>query len=126
MKTYTQLFDLTGKAAIVTGASHGLGVTFAEALSAAGVKVVLASRTAEKLEAVSARINEQGGTAHAMACDVAKPDQVRAMVARAWNQFGRVDILVNNADVVAEAGFVPERIPDELFEQTIRVNLLGL
>jgi NAD(P)-dependent dehydrogenase (short-subunit alcohol dehydrogenase family) len=126
MKTNTKLFDLTGKAALVTGASHGLGVTFAQALSAAGAKVALAARNKESLELVAERIREQGGAPFVISCDVGKPEQVRAMVARAWDQLGRVDILVNNAGVVAEAGSVPERISDEMFEQTIRVNLLGL
>lgn len=120
------LFDLTGKAAIVTGASTGLGVTFAEALSAAGAKVALAARRTEKLESVAERIRKQGGTALVIACDVGKPEQVRAMVAQAWEQMGRVDVLVNNAGVVGEAGHVPEKISDDLFEQTIQVNLLGL
>lgn len=126
MKTNRKLFDLSGKSAIVTGASHGLGVTFAEALSAAGAKVALAARNKGSLESVAGRIKEQGGTPLVIACDVSKPDQVRAMVGQAWEQMGRVDILVNNAGVVADAGSVPERISDELFEQTLRVNLLGL
>jgi NAD(P)-dependent dehydrogenase (short-subunit alcohol dehydrogenase family) len=126
MTSTAKLFDLTGKAAIVTGASTGLGVTFAESLSAAGAKVALAARRTEKLESVAERIRKQGGSAVAIACDVGKPDQVRAMVAQSWEQIGRVDILVNNAGLVAEAGSVPERITDEMFEQTIRVNLLGL
>ena len=126
MNSHARLFGLTGKTAIVTGASHGLGVTFAEALSAASAKVVLAARTVEKLETVAKRITEQGRTARVIPCDVSEPDEVRAMAAKAWEQFGRVDILVNNAGVAAEAGSVPEKIPDEIFEQTIRVNLLGL
>lgn len=126
MITYAKLFDLTGKAAIVTGASHGLGVTFAAALAASGAKVALAARNKESLESVAGRIKEQSGSPFVYACDVAKPDQVRALVARAWEQMGRVDILVNNAGVVADAGSVPEKISDELFEQTLRVNLLGL
>lgn len=126
MRTGMNIFDLAGKTAIVTGASHGLGVTFAEALSAAGANVILAARSTEKLEGVAKRISGNGGNAHAIACDVSLPDQVRAMVAGAWEKFGRADILVNNAGVVAEAGSVPERISDEMFEQTIRVNVLGL
>lgn len=121
-----KLFDLAGKTAIVTGASHGLGVTFAEALSAAGAKVVLAARNTESLDKVAGKIKEQGGSPLVITCDVSKPEQVRAMVAQAWEQLSRVDILVNNAGVVAEAGSVPERITDDQFEQTIRVNLLGL
>jgi NAD(P)-dependent dehydrogenase (short-subunit alcohol dehydrogenase family) len=126
MTTNGNYFDLTGKAAIVTGASSGLGETFAEALSSAGAKVALAARRVDKLENVAARIKKRGGMALVISCDVGKPEQVRAMVAQAWKKLGRVDILVNNAGVVADAGSVPEKISDESFEQTIRINLLGL
>ncbi len=75
---------------------------------------------------MAAKIREHGGTTHSHVCDVARPEEVKVLVARAWEGCGRVDILVNNAGVVAEAGTVPERISDDAFEQTIRVNLLGL
>jgi NAD(P)-dependent dehydrogenase (short-subunit alcohol dehydrogenase family) len=61
----------------------------------------------------------------AVKCDVGNPEDVAATVAEGWKHFGRIDILVNNAGVVAEATIVPEKIPHELFEQTMRVNVLG-
>ena len=122
----TDRFLLTGKTAIVTGASSGLGVSFAQALSAAGANVVLAARRVEKLDAVASAIKAEGGTVLVQACDVTDSASVAAMVEAAWARFGRVDILVNNAGVAAEAGFFPERIPDDLFLATINTNVNGL
>ncbi len=118
-------FSLEGKTALVTGASHGLGVTFAETLAGAGANVVLAARSLDKLEALAKRLEAAGTKALAMKCDVGNPDDVAATVAAGWRHFGRIDVLVNNAGVVAESMATPERIPHELFEQTIRVNVLG-
>lgn len=119
------LLDLKGKTAIVTGASYGLGATFAEALAAAGANVALSARSQDKLDQVARRIGD-GGKALAIACDVAHSSQVRDMVAEAWRHFGRVDILVNNAGTASDFGIMPEKIPDRLFEQTIQVNLNGV
>lgn len=119
-----RLFDLTGKTALVTGASYGLGVTFAEALAGAGAAVILSARSAEKLEAAAGKIRETGGSATVAACDVADAAQVESMVAAQWERAGRIDILVNNAGV-AEMG-VPERVPNEAFAKTIDVNVMGV
>jgi gluconate 5-dehydrogenase len=123
--TADSLFALKGKTALVTGASYGLGVTFAETLAGAGANVVLAARSLDKLQALAARLTAAGHKALALKCDVGSPEEVAAMVATAWQHFGRIDVLVNNAGVVAEATIVPEKIPHELFEQTMRVNVLG-
>lgn len=120
------LFSLKGKTAIVTGASSGLGMHFAEVLAGAGANVVLAARRGDRLNEVARRIEDAGGAALAQTCDVADSRAVQALVEAAWQRFGRVDVLVNNAGVSAEAGVMPERIPDELFAQTIQVNLNGL
>jgi len=119
------LFDITGKTAIVTGASSGLGVAFSTILGERGANVVLAARRTERLEEVAGKIVQGGGKAIAVSCDVSDAAQVKHLVATAAEHFGRVDILVNNAGQVADGGPVPERLPDELFEQTVRVNLLG-
>jgi len=119
------LFDVTGKTAIVTGASSGLGVTFATVLAERGANVVLAARRTERLQEVAGKIVQGGGKAISVTCDVSDSAQVKHMVATAAEHFGRVDILVNNAGSAADAGPVPERVPDELFEQVVRVNLLG-
>ncbi len=123
--TADSLFSLKGKTALVTGASYGLGVTFAETLAGAGANLVLAARSLEKLEALAERLTAGGHEALAVKCDVGNADDVAGMVAGGWQHFGRIDILVNNAGVVAEATIVPEKIPHALFEQTMRVNVLG-
>jgi NAD(P)-dependent dehydrogenase (short-subunit alcohol dehydrogenase family) len=119
------MFSLKGKTALVTGASYGLGVAFAETLAGAGANLVLAARSLDKLQGVAARLTAAGHQAMAITCDVGNPDDVAAMVAAGWQRFGRIDVLVNNAGIVAEGGITPERIPHGLFEQTMRVNVLG-
>lgn len=120
------IFNIAGKTAIVTGASYGLGATFAEALAVAGANVVLSARSRDKLQEVARRIADKGGNTFVAPCDVAESGQVQKMVADAWQHFGRVDILVNNAGIAADSGIVAEKIPDDLFEQTIQVNLTGV
>jgi NAD(P)-dependent dehydrogenase (short-subunit alcohol dehydrogenase family) len=119
------LFDLKGKTAIVTGASSGLGIVFAETLVKAGASVVLAARRIHRVEAVAKRIVEQGGTAVAIACDVDRAPNVERLFREAEKRFPRIDIVVNNAGVIAEKGMVPEKVPPESFEQTVRTNLFG-
>src|SRR5262249_26415204 len=102
MNQQSKLFNLEGKGAIVTGASRGLGVTFAETLSAAGAQVVLAARNVEKLNDVAKRLTATGATAHVIRCDVTQSEDVRGLAAQAWETLGRVDILVNNAGVAAD------------------------
>ena len=119
------LFSVRGKTAIVTGASYGLGVTFAQGLASAGANVVLAARSQDKLEAVARHIAEAGGVVRSRYCYVTDSASVAKLVADAWDHFGGVDILINNAGQAAEAEVVPERVPDELFAQTIQVNLTG-
>ena len=119
------LFSVQGRTAVVTGASAGLGVTYAKALAAGGANVVLAARRTEKLDAVAKEIEADGGSALAVTCDVTHADQVKNLLSTAWDRFGRVDIMVNNAGVVADGGFVMEKIPDAAFEASVQVNLLG-
>ena len=99
MNPAASLFNVTGKAAIVTGASYGLGVTMAETLAQAGARVALVARSVDKLQRVAESIKKQGGTAEVVTCDVGDSAQVANMFARILQKFGRVDILVNNADV---------------------------
>lgn len=120
------LLDLTGRTAVVTGASSGLGAVFAHALAGAGANVVVAARRADRLSEVADGIRNAGGSALAHECDVTDPAQVDALVDAARERFGRVDVMVNNAGTAGDAGPTPERLPHELFEQTVRVNLLGV
>jgi len=125
MQTISELFDLTPKTAVVTGASYGLGVTFSQALARQGAHVVIAARSKEKLDEVAASLAQYGREVLVVPCDVADSKQVASMMQQAVERFGRVDIVVNNAGVASDAGILPERVPHDVFEQTIRVNLLG-
>ncbi|NBQ86572.1 MAG: SDR family oxidoreductase [Betaproteobacteria bacterium] len=105
--------DLSGRVALVTGASSGLGAQFAKTLSRAGAAVVLASRRIEKLKDLRAQIEAEGGDAHVVPLDVTDMDSIRSAVAHAETEVGSLDILVNNSGVsttqrlqdVAEADF---------------------
>jgi gluconate 5-dehydrogenase len=119
------LFSLQGKTALVTGASYGLGATFAATLAGAGANVVLAARSLDRLTELAAKLTAAGHKALALQCDVGNPEEVAATVAAGWKHFGRIDVLVNNAGVAADSPMTPERLPHELFEQTMRVNLQG-
>src|SRR5205807_1404180 len=87
-------FTVDGRTAIVTGASSGLGVRFAQVLSEAGANVVLAARREDQLGQVAKEIEANGGTALALKCDIGDPVSVKEMVAAAFDRFGTVDILV--------------------------------
>ena len=120
------LFSVADKTAIVTGASSGLGVTFAQSLAERGANVVLAARRKEKLSKLMKAMKARGLSATYVACDVTKSSDVARLFEEAVRKYKRVDVLVNNAGHIAEAGTVPEKITDEMFEKTVKVNLLGL
>ena len=119
-------FSLKNRTAIVTGASYGLGARFAKVVAEAGANVVLAARSVDKLAGVAKEVESLGVQALPVGCDVTISEDVARTVAQAWEMFGRVDILINNAGVIAEAGMMPERVSDELFTQTIATNVTGL
>ncbi|MDR6215367.1 SDR family oxidoreductase [Paracidovorax wautersii] len=91
--------DLSGRVALVTGASSGLGAQFARTLARAGAGVVLASRRLERLKELRARIEGEGGDAHVVELDVTDHDSIKAAVAHAETKMGSIDILVNNSGV---------------------------
>ena len=91
--------DLSGRVALITGASSGLGEQFAKTLSRAGAAVVLASRRVEKLKELRAEIEAEGGDAHVVALDVTDLDSIKSAVAHAETEVGSIDILVNNSGV---------------------------
>src|SRR4051794_14606781 len=97
--TVLDLFRLDGRVAIVTGASSGLGVTFARALAEAGADVVLAARRADRLEETKQLVEATGRRALAVTTDVASPTDCQRLVDTAMAELGRVDILVNNAGI---------------------------
>jgi 3-oxoacyl-[acyl-carrier protein] reductase len=116
---------LTGKVALVTGASKGMGAAIAAALAAEGASVVVNyASSKEGAEAVVARIKQAGGTAVAVRGDVSQQADAKALVDAAVQQFGRLDILVNNSGVY---GFAPlEEITEADFHRHFNINVLGL
>ena len=117
------LFRLDGKVAVVTGASSGLGVAFAQALAQAGADVALGARRVERLEETRALVEAAGRRAVAVPTDVASPDDCRRLVDAAMETFGRVDVLVNNAGVGTAVPATRET--PEQFRDVIDVNLNG-
>jgi NAD(P)-dependent dehydrogenase (short-subunit alcohol dehydrogenase family) len=116
-------FRLDGKVAVVTGASSGLGVQFAQALAQAGADVVLGARREDRLIETRELVEAEGRRALAVRVDVTDPDDCTALVDSAVEEFGRVDILVNNAGV-ASAVPATRETPQE-FRSVIDVNLNG-
>jgi 2-dehydro-3-deoxy-D-gluconate 5-dehydrogenase len=114
-------FRLDGKVAIVTGASSGLGVAFAQALAEAGADVALGARRAERLEDTKKLVEAAGRRAVAVATDVADPDHCNALVDAAIAEFGRVDILVNNAGTIRRAAALDVTEAD--WDAVLDVNL---
>lgn len=121
MKNY---FDLTGRVAVVTGASSGLGLQMARAFASQGANVVLLARRQNLLEENCAQIKADFGVeALPIACDITDTERVKAAVAAVMDKFGRVDILVNNAGT---GGITPaEEVPDEMFEKEFNIDLFG-
>ncbi|HUW78252.1 MAG TPA: glucose 1-dehydrogenase [Candidatus Nanopelagicaceae bacterium] len=116
-------FRLDGRVAIVTGASSGLGVGFAETLAEAGADLVLGARRIEKVEEVAQRVRALGREAIAIQIDVADPLQCSALVAAGVAKFGHVDVLVNNAGVGTAVPALKESPLD--YSRVIDVNLKG-
>ena len=119
------LFDLTGKAAIVTGGGTGIGRQLAQGLAELGADVVLCARKADRCERAAAELRgELGVRALGLACDVRDPVSVEAVVERTVAELGRVDILVNNAGTTW--GAPPEDLPLDAWRKVIDVNLTGV
>jgi NAD(P)-dependent dehydrogenase (short-subunit alcohol dehydrogenase family) len=114
---------LKGKVAVVTGASSGIGEATARELASRGASVVLASRAVEKLEALQRGISTSGGMALAVETDVSDRGSVEAMIGRAVGEFGRIDVLVNNAGL-GLSGKIPE-VRAEDVRHVFEVNVIG-
>ena len=124
MKRPEQRFRLDGRVAVVTGASSGMGVCFAEALAAAGARVVVAARRIERLSELVREIEGAGGAAHAVACDVSREDEVEALVRETQRAFGPAEVLVNNAGFTTVVAAEEQRLED--WRAHLDVNLTGV
>jgi Dehydrogenases with different specificities (related to short-chain alcohol dehydrogenases) len=120
----TQLFDLTGKLALVTGASRGIGAEIARLLAAQGAQVIVSSRRQEDCQKVVDAIVADGGSAEAIACHIGEMAQIEALFATLEQTHGRLDVLVNNAATNPYFGPITETDP-AIFQKTVDVNIRG-
>jgi gluconate 5-dehydrogenase len=122
-RTIQQLFDLTGKTALVTGGSRGLGLQMAHALGEAGARIMLNSRKAEDLEQAAAELQAAGIDARWTAADCGKEEDLRRLADTTLERMGNVDILVNNAG--ASWGSPAEDHPVEAWDKVMNLNIRG-
>ena len=120
----TNLFDLTGRVAVVTGASSGLGKDAGLAYAEAGADVALLARRIDKLNEVKAQIEQTGRRVIAVACDVTDEDSCKAAVQTVMDAFGRIDILFNNAGVAVRGGV--ETLSVEDWNKSFDTNVKGI
>jgi NAD(P)-dependent dehydrogenase (short-subunit alcohol dehydrogenase family) len=118
-----ELFDLTGRVAIVSGGSMGLGLQMAEGLAEMGASLVLCARNQERCEAAAKQFRDQGVAALAVECDVKNKASIQAAVDAAIAKFGRIDILVNNAGT--SWGAPIEEMTQEQWDKVLGTNLTG-
>lgn len=118
-----EIFDLTGKTAIVTGGGRGLGEMMAESFAEAGANVVVCSRKLEACEEVSKKLKEKGVGSLAFQCDVTNPDDIKHVVDETLKEFGQIDILVNNSGATWGAPFL--ETPLDKWNKVMNVNATG-
>ncbi len=117
-----KIFDLTGKTAVVTGSTKGIGRAIAEALARAGANVVISSRKQEKCEEVAQALQAEGLEAAPIACHIGKKEELQALVDGARKRYGRIDILVCNAAVNPYYGPMAG-LPDDAFSKILDSNV---
>ena len=118
------LFDLTGRIAVVTGGTRGLGLAMVRAFASAGAEVVVVSRKPEACQEVAASLRADGLKAAGCACHVGHWDELEPLVENIYRDHGRIDVLVNNAGISPLYGKLSE-VPEDLFDKVIAVNLKG-
>ena len=116
--------NIAGKVIVITGASSGMGEAAARHLAAKGARVVLGARRSDRIEAVAAEIAGAGGQATAVATDVTKREDVRELVDRAVETYGRIDVLINNAGLMPLSPM--DRLKVDEWDRMIDVNLKGV
>jgi gluconate 5-dehydrogenase len=119
-----KLFDLSGKTALVTGGSRGLGLQIAEALGEAGAKILLTSRKAGDLEEAAAHLQDKGIDTRWVAADASRPEEIQRVAGEAMQRLGQVDILVNNAG--ATWGAPAEDHPLEAWDKVMNLNIRSI
>lgn len=120
----SDLFDLTGKVALITGGSRGMGREMALAFAAHGADVIVASRKLDACEAVAAEIRKLGRRALPVAANVGRWEDCDALIAAAYAEFGKVDVLVNNAGMSLLYGKLSE-VTEAMFDKVVSLNLKG-
>lgn len=125
MSQISEMFDLSGKVAVVTGAGSGLGRTFARTFAQAGAKVVVSDVAGDRAEESVEVISADGGNATAMSVNAADPDDVQKMADEIAAQFGEVHVLVNNAGIAIPPVRIHE-VPIDEWNQVVAVNLNGV
>ena len=123
MPSIQELFDLTGRVAIVTGGSRGLGEEMAEGLAEAGAALMICARREQWLTPALDTFRSRGFTVEGMVCDVTVPEQVQAVVDKTLSVYGQIDILINNAGIAWAAE--PDAMPLDKWQKVIDVNLTG-
>ena len=118
------LFDLTGKVALVVGASSGIGTQYAKALARQGASVAIAARRVNRLESLKEEIEPLGVKCFPVACDVSSEESILKCVEEVKNEFGRIDILVNNAGIDTFCDLFNYKT--ELWDKTMDVNIRGM
>ena len=119
-----ELFDLSGRVAVVTGGTRGLGLAMARAFAQCGAEVIIASRKPEACDEVAAALRAEGGKVSASACHVGQWDKLEPFVEEIYRRFGRIDVLVNNAGMSPMYGKLTD-VTEELFDKVVSVNLKG-
>lgn len=124
MRTTQQLFDLSGRTALITGGSRGLGLQMAQALGEQGARIMLVSRKQAELDEAMAQLHGQGIHASAMAVDLSQEASVSLLVSEAMKSLGQIDILINNAG--ATWGAPAEEHPIEAWDKVMNLNIRSI
>lgn len=120
-RVVNELFDLSGKRALITGSSMGIGLALAEALASAGARVVINARNVERLDFAASQLRTRSYDVHPLAFDVTDAAQVTGAIDQIEHDMGPIDILVNNAGMQHRAPL--EEFPDEMWQKVMRLNV---